>query len=363
MFTDLPTSSRRSRTLTRRVLGSSLVDILTGPHGVDRYTEIVKETWTIGEARAEVVAVDRTTPRSVTLALRANRTFAGFSAGQHVNLRLEIDGRRVTRCYSPASSQHRTDGLLELTVGLHDDGLVSTFLRDRARPGMVLGLDGVGGDFVLPAERPERIVLISGGSGITPVLSMLRTLCDEGHGGDVVFVHYARSAAEACYSEELERLAAEHPNVRVLHGYTRDTAGTDLHGRFSTEHVDVAGAAVFVCGPAELVDAVRAVCPDARSESFVPPVFVIPAQPGGGRIAFAASGVETIDDGRSLLEQAEAAGLAPESGCRMGICHSCTCRKTSGVVRDLITGAISTGDEEDIRICVSAPVSDVELAI
>jgi ferredoxin-NADP reductase len=359
MFTETPPR----RTLAQRVLGSSLVDLMTGPHGVDRYTEIVKPTWTLGEARAEVVAVARHTPRSVTLTLRPNRAFAGFQAGQHVNLRVEINGRRVTRCYSPASSQHRGDGLVELMIGLHDDGLMSTFLRDHARRGLTVGLEGVGGDFVLPAQRPARIVLVSGGSGITPVLSMLRTLCDEGHKDEVVFVHYARSAAEACYRDELERIATEHTNVRVLHGYTRDAAGTQLHGRFGPEHVDAAGAAVFVCGPPALVDAVRAHCPDARSESFVPPVLVIPANPSGGRVLFTASNAEAVDDGRSLLEQAEAAGLSPEHGCRMGICHSCTCRKTNGAVRNLITGAISTAPEEDVQICVSAPVGDVELAI
>jgi ferredoxin-NADP reductase len=204
------------------------------------------------------------------------------------------------------------------------------------------------------------------------VLSMLRTLCDEGHTGEVVFVHYARSAAEAGYREELERIAAEHPNVTVLHGYTRDTEGTDLHGRFTAAHLGdrhlggrhgLEGGAVFVCGPPALVDAVREHCPGAHSESFVPPVFVIPANPSGGRLNFAASGVEATDDGRSLLEQAEAAGLSPDHGCRMGICHTCTCRKTSGAVRNLITGAVSTTGEEDVQICVSAPVGDVELAL
>src|SRR5580765_9124036 len=88
MFTETPAR----RTLTTRVLGSRLVDLLTGPHGVDRYTEIVNPVWTLGEARAEVVDVARTTPRSVTLTLRPNRSFRGFKAGQHVNVRVEIDG-------------------------------------------------------------------------------------------------------------------------------------------------------------------------------------------------------------------------------------------------------------------------------
>jgi ferredoxin-NADP reductase len=333
---------------------TQLLDLLTGPHGVDRYTEIVNPVWT-RDARAEVVSVARQTPRSVTLTLLPNRAFAGLRAGQHVNLTLEIDGRRHTRPYSPANAEG--SGLLELTVGLHDGGLVSSFLRDAARPGMVVGLDGVGGDFVLPAELPERIAFVSGGSGITPVLAMLRTLVARGHEGEVTFLHYARSAAEACYRDELAAL----DGVRVLHGFTRDTAGSDVGPRF--DPALIGDAAVFACGPPALVDAVRAAYPDARSESFVPPVFEVPENPSGGTVAFAASGVSASDDGRSLLEQAEAAGLTPESGCRMGICHSCTCRKTSGAVRNLITGAVSTAGEEDVQICVSVPVGDVELAI
>lgn len=354
----------RPPTLRERVLRSPLVDLLTGPHGVDRYTELVEPTWTLGEARATVVAVRRQTPRSVTLTLEPNRVFTGFRAGQHINLTVEVDGRRRTRCYSPASAQHARH--IELTVGRHEGGLVSNHLCDHARPGMVVGLDSVGGDFTLPAERPRRILFVSGGSGITPVLSMARTLCDEGFTGDVAFVHYARSAAEAPYRAELSALRG----VRVLHGYTRDTAGADLQGRFCAEHLAAAlpdaGAddtAVFVCGPPELVAAVRELRPDALFESFVPPTFELPAEASGGRVSFADSGIEITDDGRPLLEQAEAAGLTPESGCRMGICHSCTRRKTRGAVRNLITGAVSGPDEEDVQICVTAPVGDVDIAL
>src|SRR4051794_41701111 len=94
-----------AQTLTRRVLASPLVDLLTGPHGVDRYTELVDPTWTNGEARAKIVAVRRQTPRSVTLILEPNRAFTGFRAGQHINLTVEVNGRRRTRCYSPASAE------------------------------------------------------------------------------------------------------------------------------------------------------------------------------------------------------------------------------------------------------------------
>lgn len=350
----------RTPTLRERVLRSPLVDLLTGPHGVDRYTELVEPTWTLGEARATVMTVRRTTPRSVTLTLKPNRVFTGLRAGQHINLTVEIDGRRRTRSYSPAGAEGSR--VIEVTVGRHEGGLVSTYLCDHARPGMVVGLDSVGGDFVLPAERPRRILFVSGGSGITPVLSMLRTLRAEGHTGALAFVHYARSAAEASYRDELAGLTG----VRVLHGYTRDTAGSDLSGRFDGSHLSAAmpdADAVFVCGPPDLVDAVRALRPDARAESFVPPTFDLPAEASGGRVSFADSGVEVTDDGRPLLEQAENAGLNPESGCRMGICHSCTRRKTRGAVKNLITGAVSDAEEEDVQICVSVPVGDVDIAL
>ena len=253
-----------TQTVTKRVLGSGLIDLLTGPHGVDRYTELVTPTWSLSDARAKVVSVEGRTPRSVTLTLAPNDAFRGFKAGQHVNLTVEIDGRRHTRCYSPASAEGSP--LIELTVGLHDGGLVSTYLHRDARPGMVVGLDDVGGEFVLPQTPPRRILFVSGGSGITPVMSMLRTLTAEGYDGEIAFV-------------------------------------------------------------------------------------------------FSDSSIERTDDGWPLLDQAEAAGLTPASGCRMGICHTCTRRKTRGVVKNLITGAVSAVDEEDVQICVSVPVGDVAVAL
>jgi stearoyl-CoA 9-desaturase NADPH oxidoreductase len=362
-----------TQTLTRRVRRSPLLELLTGPHGVDRYTELVDRTWTRGDARAKVIAVRRQTPRSVTLTLEPNQAFTGFRAGQHINLTVEINGRRRTRPYSPASAEGSP--YIELTIGRHDGGLVSTYLCDRAHPGMVVGLDSVGGDFTLPggppatrpgqnvaaAAAPRRILFVSGGSGITPVMSMLRTMRNEGSDREIAFIHYARSAQEACYAGEL----AEMAGVRVLHGYTRDGHG-DLEGYFGADHLAAAMPepdAVFVCGPQALVEAVRTHYPDAFSESFVPPVFAPSTETSGGRIAFTDSDVELTDDGRPLLEQAEASGLTPESGCRMGICGSCTRRKTSGVVKNLITGTVSSSEAEDVRICVSAPVGDVDIAL
>jgi ferredoxin-NADP reductase len=158
-----------------------------------------------------------------------------------------------------------------LTIGHHEGGLVSNYLFERARRGMVVGLAGVGGDFVLPTlsdhGSPRWILFVSGGSGITPVMAMLRTLVAEGHDGHVAFVHYARNAEQACYRDDLAAL----PGVRVLHGYTRSDAG-DLVGRFGPEHLAAAMPspnAVFVCGPTGLVEAVREHCDNVYTESFV----------------------------------------------------------------------------------------------
>lgn len=367
MFTQTAHASGRvlARTFRRRVLGSELLDLLTGPHGVDRYTELVAPTWTLGEARAKVTDVRRSTPRSVTLTLTPNDTFLAahtVRAGQYVNLAVEIDGRRHTRCYSPANAEGAAT--LELTIGRHEDGLVSNHLYEHARPGMVVGLTGVGGDFTLPprgSQRPRRILFVSGGSGITPVMAMLRTLVAQGHRGEIAFVHYARTPAEACYRDELAALSS----VRVLHGYTRSPGG-ELAGRFGPEHLAAAMPspdAVFVCGPAALVEAVREHCDTVYTESFVPPALDAPPNPSGGRVTFSDSGVDLTDDGRPLLEQAESAGLSPENGCRMGICHTCTRRKTAGTVRNLVTGAVSTAPDEDVQICVSVPVGDVDVAL
>ncbi len=277
-----------------RLLRSSLLEALTYPHGVDRYIELVRPLLVAREVRAEIAAVRHQTPKSVTLTLRPNANWRGISAGQFVNLSVEIDGVRETRPYSPAGSQHAVDGTLELTVSTHPEGRVSRHLRDHARPGMIVGLSEAQGEFVLPRTRPERVLLISGGSGITPVMAMLRTLCDEGlaDSGEVGFLNYARSPELALYGAELEELVDRHARLRVARGFTRGAApirgrgprGRErrrpLSGRFQREHLQAViaehrDAATFVCGPPALIDAVRSAwaqdgLPEPAVETFTP---------------------------------------------------------------------------------------------
>jgi stearoyl-CoA 9-desaturase NADPH oxidoreductase len=345
-------------TAPRRLLASPVVDLLLGPHGIDRYLELIDPSLTVREARAHVLGVRRQTERSVTLRLRPNAAWRGHLAGQFVPVGVEIDGVRHTRTYSPASSQRRP-GELELTITMHPEGLVSRHLQSGLTPGAVLYLGAPQGDFILPESRPQRQVLISGGSGITPVLSMLRTLCDERHTGEIHFIHYARTAADWLYRAEVQELAGRHANLHVRYVATRE-GGERVSAASLGSLID---APVAVCGPRSLIEAVHDVWADPRrvlSETFAP--LVLPAGEGSGTVQFTRSGTSSPAgaDG-TLLQRAEAAGLTPAFGCRMGICHTCTCRKTGGAVRNVLTGEVSEAGEQDIQICISVPAGDVAL--
>lgn len=360
----------RVREVGRTVAGP-VGEVLAFPHGVDRYLELVDPLWSVDQLRGKVVRVDRTTADSVTLTLKPGRQFTGAIAGQFVNLSVEIDGVRHTRCYSVASSDHRTDGLIELTVKAV--GLVSGHLQRNARVGLVVGLSQAMGEFTLPEPRPDSLLLISGGSGITPVMGMLRTLCDEGHDRPVTFLHYAFTPADVIYRAELEVLAARHPNIDMVVAYTEHDGGR-LSGFFGREHLEAvlpgfANTETYVCGPPGLMAAVARLYESEglddrlHIESFALVGAQMAADPGEveGTLTFIRSGRTAANDGTTLLEQAEAAGLSPRHGCRMGICHTCTRHKDYGVVRNVVSGQVSSPGAEDIQICVSSAVGDVAL--
>lgn len=344
---------------------TNLLETVTSPHGIDRYLELVHPMLTVRELRAEVTSVHRSTSDTVTLGLRPTRQWRGFTAGQYVRVSVDVGGVRRSRCYSLAGSQHRGDGRIELTVKAQ--GLVSRYLHAWVRPGLVLGLSQAEGAFVLPAVRPPRILLIAGGSGITPVLSMLRTLCDERYPGEVSLLYYADAEASVPYLAELRSLGLRR-GVRLVLGYP------SVHGYFGIEHLRAveprfAAARTYLCGPPGLMQAVREVYAKQglserlHTEEFVPAPVLVDAGAASGQVAFARSDVLAENSGRTLLEQAEGAGLRPEHGCRMGICFSCTQIKQSGCVRNIRSGELSSEEDEEIQLCVSVPVGDVAIDI
>jgi stearoyl-CoA 9-desaturase NADPH oxidoreductase len=348
-----------------------LVEALATPHGIDRYLELVHPMLTVRELRAVVTDADRSCADSVTLTLRPTRQWRGFRAGQFVQVAVDVDGVRYTRCYSPSCSQYRSDGRIELTVKAHAQGVVSQYLDAAARPGLVIGLSQADGSFRLPQPRPAQVLLISGGSGITPVLSMLRTLVDEGHDGEAAFLHFARTEADWLYEPELRALAARHPRLRTRYETTRGTEPRRLDAAaLRAVMPGPSRATAAACGPPSLVDAAAEVWAqvggDPRrllTETFTPPRVLVTGGAASGRLRFVRSDrTAEIGEG-TLLEQAEAAGLSPAFGCRMGICHTCTCRKAAGAVRNLRTGEVSDEENEDIQLCISAPAGDVALEL
>ncbi|MFF0493667.1 ferredoxin reductase [Nocardia sp. NPDC003482] len=363
-----------------------LVQTLTSPHPIDRYLELVRPTLTLRDLRAEVIDVRRATPGSVTLTLRPNRQWSGHRAGQYVQIGVLIDGVKHTRCYSPVDPQGHRDRLVRLTVKAHEQGLVSRYLHRNAKPGMVVDLAPAAGSFALPDPRPDKILLISGGSGITPVLSMLRTLAAENHAGKVVFLHYAKSPEEVPHRGELDAIAQRHPNFRIalsypslglaeqLDGAPWSCAEPLVSGYFDYDQLErvapwFADAQTFLCGPPALMTAVRTVfeaenlTDRLHTEEFVVTTTPIDPDEVEGTTTFSASGVRSDNAGASLLEQAENAGLTPEYGCRMGICFSCTAVKRSGCTRDLRNGELHNDPDQPIQLCISAAVGDVDIEI
>ncbi|MFI7665815.1 ferredoxin reductase [Nocardia sp. NPDC049526] len=346
-----------------------LVQTLTTPHPLDRYLELVRPTLTVRELRAEITHVRRSVPGSVTLTLRPTWQWRGHVAGQYVQIGVVIDGIRHIRCYSPVNPAGQRDRHLQLTVKAHPDGLVSQYLYRNAVPGMVVSLEPAAGVFQLPEPRPERVLLISGGSGITPVLSMLRTLADEGYPGELAFLHYAKSPETVPHRAELEAIAQTHKNFRIELRYPSDGSGHFDYDQLESVAPWFADGETYVCGPQGLMDAVRKIFEaerlDARlhTEEFTLSSTPVDADEAFGTVSFSASGRSAENNGAVLLEQAEAVGLTPEYGCRMGICFSCTAVRRSGCTRNVRTGETDSDPDQPIQLCINAPVGDVDIDI
>lgn len=347
------------------ILRSRALAALTSPHGVDRYLELVNPMWAAHEVRARIVDVTREVdvpghPPVATLTLQPTSTWRGHRAGQHVQVSVEVAGaRRTTRVFTISSPDSRPGERFTLTMRANPGGVVSRWLVEHARPGTMVHLSQAQGEFVLPDRVPEHLLLISGGSGITPVMSMLRSLQRRTHRGRITFLHYAQSPEHQIFAAELDevRRSGHGVDVHLLHPELGDPNLSPAYlERLVPGHRDVL---TYACGPAPMIEAVQAAYDGAdslRVEHFRPPRTSTGAS--GGTISFSRSGRTVANSGAPLLEQAEAAGLTPASGCRMGICFSCVSRKTEGTVRDVVSGVESSLPDDDIRICVSAPVGD-----
>lgn len=331
--------------------------------------------WSLRELRARVVAVEQETPDTKTFVLQPTAGWQGYRAGQHTTVEVEIDGVRVRRCYSLSSAPG--DKLLRITVKRAPEGRVSRWLHDHTQRGDWLHIAPAAGEFVLPDPLPPKLLLISGGSGITPLMSMLRDLDHRGAVGDLVFVHYARSHSDVIFHAALQALAARSSGLRLLLVLDDDPAGQGGFDelRLAARVPDFAARATFLCGPPGMMARLERMWDAAgashrlRRERFAAPTIAVapPAGDDGPRqvtVQLAASGKRLVvaNEG-TLLEQLERAGEAPRHGCRIGICHTCKCTKRTGTVQNLLTGAVSSTPDEEIQLCISVPRSDLELGL
>jgi ferredoxin-NADP reductase len=352
----------------RRVLG--LIRSFTSPLLPDDYLELVNPLWSTRELRGRIERIERETANAATVLVKPGWEWPGHKPGQYLRLGIEVDGVHHWRAYSLTSEPERRDGCIAITPKLVEGGKVSPFLFSGVRPGAIVRLGGVEGTFVLPEPLPRQLLFVSAGSGITPIMSMLRALARAGRIEDVVHLHCARSEAEVIFARELRELAAGNPGYR-LHERLTGAQGRLTPGQLDELCPDWRVREAFLCGPAGLLEAmserwrVDGEHEKLHVEHFQPDVRVGDGERGqGGSIRFIKSDIEASSDGEQpILLAGEQAGAKLPYGCRMGICHSCVGRLRTGQVRDLRTGRVHGQAGEMLRTCINAPEGAVEIEL
>ena len=335
----------------------------------DDYLELINPLWSTQELRGRIERIERETSDAVTVLIRPGYEWMGHRPGQYLRIGVVVDGVHHWRAYSLTTDPGRPDGLIGITPKLVESGVVSPYLVRQARPGDIVRLGGVEGTFVLPDPPPRQLLLISAGSGITPIMSMLRSLDRDEALEDVVHIHSARSADGVIFNEQLRELDSR------CSGYRPHLRITGEAGRVAPAHLDELcpdwrQRHAFASGPGEMLDALTRHWEEhgdpglLEMERFQPVIGGGAVAGEGGTVRFTTSGVEAAcDGGTPILVAGEEAGAELPFGCRMGICHTCIGRLCAGEVRDLRTGEVYGQEGEMVRTCVNAPEGDVAIAL
>ena len=336
----------------------------------DDYLELVNPLWSTQELRGRIERIERETDSAVTVFIRPGYDWPGHKAGQYTRVGVVVDGVFHWRAYSLTSEPDHPQGYIAITPKRVDEGVVSPYLTNDARPGDIVRLGGVEGDFVLPDEPPQRLLFISAGSGVTPIMSMLRSLERIDAVADAVHLHSAPHRGRRHLRPPPARAARARvglPPAPPGHRQERSHGP----GRPRRPVPGLARARSLPLGPqrdARRHD--RAL--GARGRLRPPAHGALPAKLGlgggeegeGGEIAFVCSDAQAESDGsKPILVAGEEAGLELPFGCREGICHTCIGKLCSGQVRDLRNGRVYGQDGEMVRTCISAPEGRVEIEL
>jgi ferredoxin-NADP reductase len=315
--------------------------------------------------------------------------------GQYLTVTVEIDGQEIDRCYTISSPPSRPN-LVAITVKRVPGGLVSNWLHDHLVPGRTLRARGPLGQFSMVRHPSPKYLFLSGGSGVTPLMSMTRTLHDLAHPADVVFVHSARTPDDIIFRRELDLIAATSGRIRVAHvceadgpteswGGHRGRLGIDMLQQIAGDFLD---REVFVCGPPGYMTAARQMLSAAgfdmercHEESFTfedldtfdeHAVGAQPAAPAAGEcgpVEVARFSVEltrsrrTIECDRdtTVLDAALRAGVNLPSSCGQGLCGTCKTTLLQGSVDMRHNGGIRPREvaQNKVLICCSTPMEDL----
>src|SRR3954471_24042442 len=336
----------------------------------DDYLELINPLWSTRELRGKIERIEQETETAATVVIKPSYRFDGHKPGQYCRIGIDIKGRRHWRAYSLTSDPENEEGVISITVKHVDEGVVSPYLTQRGRVGTIIGLGGVEGEFVLPEEIPEKLLFISAGSGVTPIMSMLRHLDHRDEMNDVVLIHSARGAHDVIFGDELRALAKKHDGFKL---HEQDTT---KDGRIEPSHLDELcpdwkERETYLSGPSEMLDAMEDHweqhhdCDCLHMERFQPKLGLGDHAEGeGGTVTFLKSECEVECDGSTpILVAGEEAGLELPYGCREGICHTCVGTLKSGQIRDLRSGKVGGQEGETVRTCINAPEGPIEIEL
>jgi stearoyl-CoA 9-desaturase NADPH oxidoreductase len=336
----------------------------------DDYLELINPLWSTRELRGRIERVKREADNAVTILIRPGFEWEGHEPGQYLRVGVVVDGVHHWRAYSLTSDPDRPDGWISITPKTVDEGVVSPYFNQKAKPGDIVRLGGVEGTFVLPDPPPEKILFISAGSGITPIMSMLRHLDSQGEIKDVHHIHSAREEDGVIFGDTLREIDDGNSGF-CLHLQVTGRDGRVGPGDLDRLCEDWREREVFMSGPGEMIDAFVEHF-EQDSDADPEKLHLERFQPKGGgeeegkggKVVFLKSDCEVECDGsQPILEAGEEAGLELEHGCRMGICHTCVGKLKSGEVRDMRTGELTGKNGEMVRICVNTAEGDVEIEL
>ncbi|CUR54923.1 putative fatty acid desaturase electron transfer partner [metagenome] len=355
-------TQRRSPSIKERI--KAVLDAAATPLTPADYLDLVNPLRSGSDLRGRIVEVRPETKDSATLIIKPGKDWNGHVPGQYLRIGVAVDGVRLWRTYSLTHGP-RADRCISITVKAIPDGVVSNFLVHSVRPGQMVQLGQAEGDFVLSDPMPGKLLLVTAGSGITPVIGMLRNLFSRAVPvrADIVLLHSALSRSEVIFGDELRRYAAEG-RLRLVELHT-DVDGLLDVADLDTIVPDLAERTTYACGPVGLLDALEAHHVPRELPLHIERFRTTMVVAGdGGTVTFTNGIVVDADGATPILDAAENAGVLMPSGCRMGVCFGCVLPLREGAVRDLRNGAITTaapGDGVNIQTCISAAAGPCQI--